>query len=48
MALEAKKSEPAAAPAPNRVDPFAAMRAEMDRVFDNFLGNRWGGLPGSV
>ena len=45
MTLEIKKTEPAAAPAPNRADPFAAMRAEMDRVFDSFLGNRWAGLP---
>jgi HSP20 family protein len=45
MAQEIKKSEPASAPAPSRIDPFSAMRAEMDRVFDSFLGNRWGGLP---
>jgi HSP20 family protein len=26
-------------------DPFAAMRAEMDRVFDSFLGRGFGRLP---
>jgi HSP20 family protein len=45
MAQEIKKTEPASAPAPARLDPFSAMRAEMDRVFDSFLGNRWGALP---
>lgn len=43
MAQEIKKPEPASTPAP--VDPFGAMRSEMDRVFDNFLGRRWGALP---
>ena len=38
MAQELKKPEPSQ-PAPSRyADPFAQMRAEMDRVFDSFLG----------
>jgi HSP20 family protein len=46
MAQEVKKPEPATTPAPRPVDPFSAMRAEMDRVFDNFLGGRgWLGMP---
>ena len=32
MAQEIKKTEPASAPAPSRLDPFSAMRAEMDRM----------------
>ncbi len=27
------------------LDPFSAMRTEMDRVFDDFLGTGWGRLP---
>ena len=46
MAQEIKKSEPAQTPASRATDPFSAMRAEMDRVFDTFLGGRgWGGMP---
>jgi HSP20 family protein len=42
MAQEIKKTE-AGAPAPQRyADPFTAMRAEMDRVFDTFLGPGFG------
>jgi HSP20 family protein len=37
MAQDIKKQEPAA-PAPRYRDPFAEMRAEMDRIFDSFLG----------
>jgi HSP20 family protein len=45
MAQEIKKKE-AAAPAPARyIDPFNAMRAEMDRVFDSFLGRGFGRMP---
>lgn len=43
MAQEIKKSEAGGAMARRYRDPFADMRAEMDRVFDNFLG---GGLFG--
>ncbi|MBI1384316.1 MAG: Hsp20 family protein [Rhizobiales bacterium] len=45
MAQEIKKSEPAAPAARATVDPFTAMRAEMDRVFDSFLGRGWGAMP---
>jgi HSP20 family protein len=38
MAQEIKKTETAATPVQRYVDPFSAMRAEMDRVFDSFLG----------
>jgi len=41
MTEEIKKSEPTNVPTTRRVDPFAAMRSEMDRVFDSFLGQRW-------
>jgi HSP20 family protein len=42
MAQEIKKTE-AGATAPQRyMDPFTAMRAEMDRVFDTFLGPGFG------
>ena len=44
MAQEIKKKE--ATPAPSRyIDPFAPIRAEMDRVFDSFLGRGFGGRP---
>ncbi|MEZ5852558.1 MAG: Hsp20/alpha crystallin family protein [Hyphomicrobiaceae bacterium] len=45
MAQEIKKSEAAPAPMQRYADPFSAMRAEFDRVFDNFLGRGFGGLP---
>ena len=45
MAQEINKSEQPTAPAPTYVDPFTSMRAEMDRVFDNFLGRRWMDSP---
>jgi HSP20 family protein len=38
MAQEIKKLETSGAVAPRHRDPFAEMRAEMDRVFDSFLG----------
>jgi HSP20 family protein len=38
MAQEIRKSETGAAPAHRYIDPFSAMRAEMDRVFESFLG----------
>lgn len=38
MAQEIKKAEAGATPVQRYVDPFLAMRAEMDRVFDSFLG----------
>jgi len=45
MAQEIKKQEPTE-PAPTRwYDPFAEMRAEMDRVFDSFLGRGRGRFP---
>ena len=45
MAQEIKKADAGAAPAPRYVDPFAAMRSEMDRVFDSFLGRGFGRFP---
>lgn len=45
MAQEIKKAEPGSAPAQRYVDPFTAMRAEMDRVFDSFLGRGLGRPP---
>ena len=45
MAQDIKKSEGATPPAPRHFDPFSAMRTEMDRVFDSFLGRSFGGLP---
>lgn len=45
MAQEIKKGE-IKTPAPARyTDPFSAMRAEMDRVFDSFLGRGFGRFP---
>lgn len=45
MAQEIKKPETSGAVAARYRDPFAEMRAEMDRVFDSFLGpsffGRW-------
>jgi len=38
MAQEIKKPETSGAVAPRYRDPLAEMRAEMDRVFDSFLG----------
>jgi HSP20 family protein len=43
MAQEVKKPETSGAVARRYRDPFAEMRAEMDRVFDSFLG---GGIFG--
>jgi HSP20 family protein len=45
MAQEIKKSETGPAPVQRYADPFSAMRAEFDRVFDNFLGRGFGGFP---
>ena len=45
MAQEIKKPEATQVPAPRYVDPFSAMRAEMDRVFDSFLGRDVGRFP---
>lgn len=45
MAQEIKKTEGTSTPAPRYFDPFSAMRAEMDRVFDTFLGRGLSGLP---
>ncbi len=46
MTQDIKKPEASQPPAPRYPDPFGAMRAEMDRVFDNFLGGGWGSMPG--
>lgn len=40
MAKEIKETGKNKTPAPT--DPFTAMRAEMDRVFDNFMDRGWG------
>jgi HSP20 family molecular chaperone IbpA len=45
MAQEIKKQEPRGAAAPRYRDPFADVRAEMDRVFDSFLGRSLFGRP---
>lgn len=45
MTEEIKKAEPTNVSTTRRVDPFAAMRSEMDRVFDSFLGRRWPDTP---
>lgn len=45
MAQEIRQSEPATPSTQKPADPFGAMRAEMDRVFDSFLGRRSGGFP---
>jgi HSP20 family protein len=45
MAQEIKKQEPGGAAVPRYRDPFAEMRAEMDRVFDSFLGRSFFGRP---
>ena len=38
MAQEIKKTETGATPVQRYIDPLAAMRSEIDRVFDSFLG----------
>lgn len=45
MAHEVKKAEAAATPARRYIDPLTAMRSEMDRVFDSFLGRGVGRFP---
>lgn len=45
MAQEIKKAETGATPLQQYVDPFSAMRAEMERVFDSFMGRGIGRLP---
>ena len=45
MAQEIKKVTTSSTPAPRYVDPFSAMRAEMDRVFNSFLGPSFGRFP---
>ena len=44
MAQEVKTTETSATPLQRYIDPFLAMRAEMDRVFDSFLGRGFGRL----
>ena len=45
MAQEIKKTAASSTPAQRYVDPFSAMRAEMDRVFNSFLGPSFGRFP---
>ena len=45
MAQEIKKQETSGAAVPRYWDPFAEMRAEMDRVFNSFLGRGLIGRP---
>ena len=45
MAQEIKKQEAGGANVPRYRDPFAEVRAEMDRVFDSFLGRGLFGRP---
>jgi HSP20 family protein len=46
MAQEIKKPEVGGTPATRYRDPFAEMRSEMDRLFDNFLGRGFFGRSG--
>lgn len=48
MAQEIRKGEVKGAVTPRYADPFAAMRAEVEHVFDSFLGRGLGGLPSSL
>ena len=45
MAQEIKKQDAGGATVSRYRDPFAEMRAEMDRVFDSFLGRSFFGRP---
>ena len=45
MAQEINKSDTGATPVQRYMDPFSAMRSEMDRVFDSFLGRGSGRFP---
>ncbi|MGD9804319.1 MAG: Hsp20/alpha crystallin family protein [Hyphomicrobiaceae bacterium] len=45
MAQEIKKTETGAMPVHRYMDQFSAMRSEMDRVFDSFLGRGIGRFP---
>lgn len=44
MAQEIKKPDAGNTPARRYMDPFSAMRTEIDRVFDSFLGRDFGGF----
>lgn len=45
MTEEIKKTEPTTPAFRPHGDPFSAMRSEMDRMFDSFLGRRWPDTP---
>jgi HSP20 family protein len=45
MAQEIKKTETGITPVQRYIDPFSAMHAEMDRVFNSFLGRGFGRFP---
>jgi len=45
MAQEIKKAETITTPVQHYIDPLSAMRAEMDRVFDSFLGRGFERFP---
>lgn len=45
MAQEIKKNDQPDRLARTTVDPFAPMRSEIDRIFDTFLGRRFGDAP---
>ena len=45
MAQEIRKQPTTGAPKPRYRDPFAEMRAEMDHLFDRFLGGSFFGRP---
>ena len=45
MAQEIRKPMAGSAPVSRYRDPFAEMRAEMDRLFDTFLGRGFFGRP---
>jgi HSP20 family protein len=46
MAQDLSKSEPRTVPTRSVYEPFTALRTEMDRVFDAFLGRGFGQWPG--
>jgi HSP20 family protein len=45
MTQEIKKTGTSTTPVQGYIDPFAAMRAEVDRVFDTFLGRGFSRFP---
>ena len=46
MTEQSKTAEQGSLPTPRSLDPFSSMRAEMERLFDSYLGHGLGRLPG--